>query len=142
MEKKQLAFAFGVLVVLAALGAFLADDPREATQRVLYANGLILMIVSTAVGARKTCDGDGPCRVRPATRWPTPAMFRTVAALATAGWLTTSLLIGDIAWLTWLAAFAGLLAFGCLAVCLRWRYESLVPMVLSGFAFIAFTYAI
>lgn len=142
MEKKQYALGFGVLMVLAAFAILLADDPREATQQVLHANGLVLMIVSAAVGAREACDADGPCRVRPATRWPTPAMFRTVAACAAGGWLGTSLLIGDIAWLTWLAAFAGLLAFGCVAVCLRWRYESLVPMVLSGFAFIAFTYAV
>ena len=142
MEKKQLAIGFGVLVALAALGALLADGPREALQRVLYANGLVLMFVSSAVGARETCDAAGPCRVRPAARWPTLAMFRTVAACAAAGWLTTSLLIGDIAWLTWLAASAGLLVFGCVWLCLRWRFESMVPTVLSGFPFIAFTFAI
>ena len=142
MEKKQLAFGFGVLMALAAFAVLLSHSPRQATQQVLYANGLVLMVVSSAVGARKTCDGPGPCRVRPAARWPTPAMFRTVAAWATAGWLTTSLLIGDIAWLTWLAAFTGLLVFGCVAVCLRWRFESVMPMALAGFAFMAFTFAI
>lgn len=142
MEKKQLAIGFGVLVVLAAFAVLLSHGPRQATQQVLYVNGLVLLFVSSAVGARETCDGEGPCRVRPAARWPTFVMFRMVAACAAAGWLTTSLLIGEIAWLTWLAAFAGLIVFGCVWLCLRWRFKSAVPMVLSGFPFIAFTLAI
>ena len=142
MDKTQLAIGLGVLMALAALGVLLADGPREAMQRILYANGMVLMLVSAAVGARKTCDADGPCRVRPATRWPTLAMFRMVAGCAAAGWLSTSLLLSDIAWLTWLAAFAGLLVFGWVTLCLRWRFESVVPMALSGFSFIAFTSAL
>lgn len=142
MEKKQLAIGFGVLVTLSTLGALLADGPREAMQQILYINGLVLLVLSSAVGARETCDADGPCRVRPAARWPTPAMFRTVAACVAAGWVTTSLLIGDIAWLTWLAAFAGLLIFGCVLLCLRWRFKSMVPQVLSGAAFLAFVHVI
>lgn len=142
MERKQLAVGFGALVALAALGAFLADGPREALQRVLYTNGLVLMFLSMAVGARETCDADGPCRVRPAARWPTFAMFRMVAACAAAGWLSTSLLLSDISWLTWLAAFAGLLVLGCVLLSLRVRFKSTVPIVLAGFAFIALTYSI
>ena len=142
MDKKQVASGFGLLLALAAIGTLLADGPREGLQRVMYVNGMMLMYLSSAVGARETCDADGPCRVRPATRWPTTAMFRTVVAWATAGWLTTSLLVGDVAWLTWFTAFAGLVVFGCVMLCLRWRFKSLVPLVLSSAAFLAFAHII
>ena len=62
MEMKQFALGFGVLVILAAFAVLLADGPREATQQVLYANGLVLLVLSSAVGARETCDADGPGR--------------------------------------------------------------------------------
>ena len=69
-------------------------------------------------------------------------MFGTVAACAAAGWLSTSLLLSEISWPTWLAAFARLLVFGCVLLCLRWRFKSVVPMVLAGVPFIAFVYLI
>ncbi|MXY16237.1 MAG: hypothetical protein F4057_11200 [Acidobacteria bacterium] len=142
MEKKQLAMGFGGLLALAAVGVLLASGPREATQRVVYINGVMLLFVSAAVGSRETCDADGPCRVRPAAPWPTLAMFRTVLACAAAGWLSTSLLVSDIPWQTWLAAFTGLLVLGCVLLCLRWRFESMAPQALAGAAFIAFTHFI
>lgn len=142
MEKKQLAIGFGGLLALAAVGVLLAGGPREALQRVMFVNGMMLVFVTGAVGSRVTCDGDGPCRVRPAAPWPTLAMFRTVLACAAAGWLSTSLLLLDIPWQTWLAAFAGLLALGCVLLCLRWRFESPALPVLAGAVFIAFVYFI
>lgn len=142
MSKKQLAVGFGGLVALAAVGTLLADGPREALQRVMYTNGIMLMFLSGVVGARETCDADGPCRVRPATRWPTLSAFAIVAACCTAGWLSTSLLLGGIAWQTWLTAYVGLLTFGCGVLYLRWRFQSLVPALAYGIAFVVFAHVL
>ena len=142
MEKEQLAGGFGLLLAMGLIGVLLADGPREALQRVVVVNGLVLMFLCSSLVVRETHRAVALFGAVPPVQRPTSSTFMLVAACCTAGWLSTSLLLSGVPWQTWLAAYVGLLVFGSGTLYLRWRFQSMVPMLLSGIAFVIFAHVI
>ena len=112
MEKRQLANGFGVLLATVAVGVLLADSAREALQRVVLVNGLVLMYLCLALIVRETHRAVALFGTETPAQRPTTATFGIVAACCSAGWLSTSLLLSGVPWQTWLAAYVGLLVYG------------------------------
>ena len=142
VEKRQFALGFGVLFAMAAVGVLLADSTREALQRVVLINGLVLMYLCLALVVRETHGAVALFGVKAPVERPTPATFGIVAACCTAGWLSTSLLLSGVPWQTWLAAYVGLLVFGCGTLYLRWRFRSMGPRLVYAIAFFVFAHVL
>lgn len=142
MDKKQIALGFGVLLLLAFVGVALADGQSQGLQRLVVVNGMALMFLCLALVVRETRRAGGLLAAESLPPRPARSTFLLVAACCTAAWLSTSLLLGGISWSAWLAAYAGLLAFGCGALYLRWRFRSLMPMLAYGLAFVVFAHTL
>lgn len=139
MSIREIAFSLGGLFVLAACGVALSE-PDGAFRRVVQYNGMMVTLLSTGLVPRETRRPNALFGAEPPTPRPTAATFLTAAAFGAAGWLSTSLaLLDGYRWLSWFAAFAGLLALGAATLLARWYFSSMAPTILIFVAFVLFS---
>lgn len=144
MSIREFAVGLGALFVLAACWVVMAGEGGAKFQNVLLLNGMAAVHLGAVLVPRETWRPNALLGAKPESPpRPAAATFLTAAAFGAAGWLTTSLaLLDDYRWLSWFAAFAGLLVLGAVMILVRWRFSSISPVLLLFAAFVLFSFTL